>query len=72
VHNVDMMGASTTMDNATVIEYVRRVNAHTVMIGPEQPLVDGLVDELIAECPNVKAFGPTSAGARLEASKVRR
>jgi hypothetical protein len=31
VSNADMMGASTTMDKATVIWYVRRVNAHTVM-----------------------------------------
>ena len=72
IRNAEGIIASTMVDNATVIEYVRGVNADMVVIGPEQPLVDGLVDALRAECPDVMAFGPTSAGARLEASKVRR
>jgi hypothetical protein len=71
VRNAGGIIASTMVDNAAVIEYVRGVDADMVVIGPEQPLVDGLVDELRAECPDVMAFGPTSAGARLEASKVR-
>ena len=62
---------ATSMDNASIIEYVKRVEANMVVVGPEQPLVDGLVDELRDMCPNVRAFGPTMAGAQLEASKVR-
>ena len=58
-------------DNDTVLELVRRVNAKMVVVGPEQPLVDGVVDVLAAECPSVKVFGPSKAGAELEASKVR-
>ena len=54
-----------------MIELVKRVNAKMVVVGPEQPLVDGVVDELAVECPSVKVFGPTKAGAELEASKVR-
>lgn len=62
--------ALTKCDNATVIELVKRVGAAMVVVGPEQPLVDGVVDELNAECPSVKVFGPSKAGAELEASKV--
>jgi phosphoribosylamine--glycine ligase len=38
------------------------------VVGPEAPLVAGLVDEL--EARGLRAFGPTSAGARIEGSKV--
>lgn len=41
-----------------------------VVVGPEQPLVDGLVDELKVAAPQVRAFGPTKAAAELEASKA--
>ena len=39
-----------------------------VVVGPEAPLVDGVVDEL--EATGIPAFGPTAAAARLEGSKV--
>ncbi len=39
-----------------------------VIIGPEQPLVLGLVDRL--EAAGIRALGPTAAAARLEASKA--
>ena len=38
-----------------------------VVVGPEQPLVDGLADMLRAE--KIDVFGPSSHGAKLEASK---
>ena len=39
-----------------------------VVVGPEAPLVAGLVDELVAR--GIPAFGPSAAAARLEGSKA--
>ncbi len=43
-------------------------DADLVVVGPEDPLIGGLADAL-AEV-NVPVFGPSAAGARLEASKA--
>jgi phosphoribosylamine--glycine ligase len=43
------------------------VDADLVVVGPEEPLVCGVVDAVIAR--GRLAFGPTEAGARLEGSK---
>lgn len=39
-----------------------------VLVGPEQPLVEGLVDSLAAA--GITAFGPSAAAAQLEGSKA--
>ena len=47
------------------------INEHhidLVIIGPEQPLVDGLVDYL--EKFNIKVFGPNKIASKLEGSKI--
>jgi phosphoribosylamine--glycine ligase len=44
-----------------------RERADLVVVGPEAPLVAGLVDKL--EAKGIRAFGPRAAAARLEGSK---
>ena len=63
-------GVNGKQDNNTVIELTKRVNAAMVVVGPEQPLVDGIVDAMQVECPSVRVFGPSKAAAELEASKA--
>lgn len=63
-------GVNGKQDNATVIDLVKREKAQMVVVGPEAPLVAGLVDEMKVTCPDVMAFGPSKAAAELEASKV--
>lgn len=57
-------------DNESVIRVTKEYQAKMVVVGPEQPLVDGLVDALAVECPSVLCFGPSKAAAELEASKA--
>jgi phosphoribosylamine---glycine ligase len=54
-------------DHAAIIAFCKRSNIGLVVIGPELPLVAGLVDDL--EAAGLKAFGPDRAAARLEGSK---
>jgi len=62
--------ALTKSDNETIVQLVKSTNANMVVVGPEQPLVDGVVDCLAKECSEVRVFGPSMAAAELEASKV--
>jgi phosphoribosylamine--glycine ligase len=55
-------------DHAAVINFCRLMRIEFVVVGPEQPLVDGLVDAL--EAAGISAFGPKRAAARLEGSKA--
>ncbi|HTV46172.1 MAG TPA: phosphoribosylamine--glycine ligase [Stellaceae bacterium] len=54
-------------DIAGLVAFAKREAIDFVVIGPEAPLVLGLVDAL--ESVGIAAFGPTSAAARLEGSK---
>jgi len=59
------------IDPLAVGELVEFCRAHAidfVVVGPEAPLVAGLVDRLEAE--GIAAFGPSAAAARLEGSKA--
>ncbi|QYE36073.1 phosphoribosylamine--glycine ligase [Polymorphobacter sp. PAMC 29334] len=53
--------------NSAVVEFAQTNDIGLVVIGPEQPLVDGLADALRAA--GIRAFGPSAAAARLEGSK---
>ena len=54
-------------DHAAVIAFCKANKIDFVVVGPEAPLVAGIVDDL--EAAGIKAFGPTKAAARLEGSK---
>jgi phosphoribosylamine--glycine ligase len=54
-------------DHQAVVDFCRRSAVDLVVIGPEAPLVAGLVDAL--EGAGVRAFGPSRAAAQLEGSK---
>ena len=54
-------------DVDAVVTFAREQKIDFVVVGPEVPLVKGLVDRL--EAAGIAAFGPTAAGAALEGSK---
>ncbi len=54
-------------DHAAVIDFCKRNAVDFVVVGPETPLVAGIVDDLTAA--SIKAFGPSRAAAQLEGSK---
>jgi len=51
----------------SIVAFARDENVGLVVVGPEQPLVDGLADRLRED--GVLVFGPSAAAARLEGSK---
>jgi phosphoribosylamine--glycine ligase len=53
---------------AALVELAAAEAVDLVAVGPEVPLVDGLVDELAER--GIKAFGPSRAAAQLEGSKI--
>ena len=55
-------------DFAAVKDFCVKKNIELVIVGPEQPLVDGLVDYL--QSNDIRTFGPSSAAAQLEGSKT--
>jgi phosphoribosylamine--glycine ligase len=59
--------ALSVTDHDAVVQFCREHAIGLVIIGPEAPLVAGLVDDLKAA--GIKAFGPTRAAAALEGSK---
>jgi phosphoribosylamine---glycine ligase len=54
-------------DIGAIVMTARGERCDLVVVGPEAPLVDGVVDQLADG--HVRAFGPTAAAARLEGSK---
>jgi phosphoribosylamine--glycine ligase len=54
--------------SADVVDVARAERADLVVIGPEAPLCEGIVDELAKA--GIRAYGPSGSAARLEGSKV--
>ncbi|HKJ45738.1 MAG TPA: phosphoribosylamine--glycine ligase [Balneolales bacterium] len=62
------MNVDLAMDDFAAIEsFINKYNIDLTVVGPEQPLVDGIVDFL--EAKNHVVFGPSKVAAQLEGSK---
>lgn len=55
-------------DAAAVVDLAQRIDVDLVVVGPEAPLVAGVVDAL--DAVGIPAFGPRAAAARIEGSKA--
>lgn len=55
-------------DHAAVVAFCKENSIKLVVVGPEQPLVDGLADDL--RKANIAVFGPSAKAAQLEGSKA--
>ena len=55
-------------DFDAIYKFVENYKIDLVIVGPEKPLVDGVVDFL--EKKNIKVFGPNKKVAQLEGSKI--
>ena len=56
------------LEDDEIVVGARAERVDLVVVGPELPLVKGVVDELTAA--GIRCFGPTAAAAQLEASKA--
>jgi phosphoribosylamine---glycine ligase len=54
-------------DHAAVVALCRKLAIDFVVVGPDNPLVAGIADDV--EAAGFRTFGPTKAAARLEGSK---
>ncbi|GAB5518239.1 MAG: phosphoribosylamine--glycine ligase [Rhodothermales bacterium] len=63
-HNVDI----SVGDIDTLLRFAQEHQIDLTVVGPEQPLVDGIVDAFQAE--GLAIVGPTAAAAQLEGSKA--
>lgn len=64
-YNIDV----DTSDFAAVKACVKTNGIDMIVVGPEQPLVDGIYDYFKVEMPELAVIGPSTEGARLEGSK---
>ena len=62
--NIDI----STADTARLVKFAREERIDLTVVGPEAPLVVGIVDEF--QAAGLRVFGPSRAAAQLEGSKV--
>ena len=56
------------MNNSEISDFVDKENINFIIVGPEQPLENGIVDYF--ENKDIKVFGPCRYSAQLETSKL--
>ncbi|NRA30708.1 MAG: phosphoribosylamine--glycine ligase [Parvularculaceae bacterium] len=66
--NPGMAEVGTCMDVEDPVAFAKKEGIDLVVVGPEQPLAEGLADKL--EKAGIPCFGPSAAGAKLESSKA--
>ncbi len=64
MRNVDVSAT----DCEALVALAQRERVDLTIVGPEQPLTEGIVDEFVSA--GLKCFGPTQDAARLEGSKA--
>lgn len=55
-------------NHAALIDFARQNEVDWVLVGPEVPLIEGLVDDF--EAAGIRAFGPNRVAAQIEGSKT--
>jgi len=55
-------------DHADIVGFAKNENVDLVVVAPDQPIVDGLCDQL--RQAGITTFGPSAAAARIEGSKI--
>lgn len=55
-------------DYDAITEFYKKENLHYLIVGPEAPLSEGIVDELSKR--GLKIFGPSKVASQMESSKV--
>ncbi|GAA5014855.1 phosphoribosylamine--glycine ligase [Acinetobacter puyangensis] len=56
------------LDNPAIIRFAQQHQVDLIIVGPEAPLVNGVVDAV--EAADIKIWGPTQYAAQLEGSKA--
>jgi len=57
-------------DIAAIRQFCQQNYIDLVVVGPEDPLVNGVYDDLTANIPGIKVIGPSKYAAQLEGSKA--
>ena len=65
---IENVASINVADHSTVKSFCSETNVDLVIIGPEAPLADGIVDFLSKH--GIPCFGPTKDAARIETSKA--
>ncbi len=65
--NISSTGISFNDHNA-IIDFYTKKNLHYLIVGPEAPLSEGIVDDLSKK--GLKIFGPSKIASKMESSKV--